>query len=696
MNTKPNNLPATPVKALRYQKRRSRKLSTDYERMGLCKKINGIWGLELAERSWTDLFSKMEAYGNVLSKNHKDALKALAVWITFMAQGRVHGRYAFALPTGCGKTLTIRSWIAALHQLNRDHIGVAVVESKIEELCTLKRQLIEDGVPAEKIGLIHSYEHKPKKIAESGVHRRVSDGFATEPSDHDKGGYERQILLITHAKLRSNKASVEKFNSYQGKPREVMLYDESLITSDSIGIPFRKISSGVSWLADEMQGLAKYTAVLEYLTRCRDQIGRTFDAQKDAANSTEAIINLPLPPGGMDTLEVYRRLIPRESVMKHALRMLDLVGRDIRVIPTCQGGIIHYQVAVPSELENILVLDASYPIRRLMHLDKTIAGVESSPDAIHRVDGGLSNIKEFDRVTIRQLAKGGGRSTLEKDFGAPQEDERHVLREIVHVVKEEVPEDEAVLIFTYKYRGGVDCAKELRAALERAGVDTEAKVFGPGLSKDGQLRIVIDTWGRETGYNGYSYIKNVILAGVMQRSPVDITAAAHGQADSRLKGDYDGSYIQQLIRSEVCHLIYQALSRGSCRVIDNGHAMPMQAWLIHKDTTIQRELSKVMPGVQWKAWEPRYLDTSPGIIHTTAQQVTKHLNGLDRSCEKISTRGLKVALGLNDRIPKNTFGEAVKLAVDELLPPNTWHRHNRSVVRHGLYQTLTAETPSTN
>jgi hypothetical protein len=53
----------------------------------------------------------------------------------------------------------------------KEHIGVAVGQYKVEALCSLKRDLIEAGVPEDRIGLLHSYEYdeaKAKAFLEEG------------------------------------------------------------------------------------------------------------------------------------------------------------------------------------------------------------------------------------------------------------------------------------------------------------------------------------------------------------------------------------------------------------------------------------------------------------------------------------------------------------------------------------------------
>jgi hypothetical protein len=53
-----------------------------------------------------------------------------------------------------------------IHQLKKANLSVAISASQVEALCQLKRDLIDNGVPEQEIGLVHSYKFDPAKIGE--------------------------------------------------------------------------------------------------------------------------------------------------------------------------------------------------------------------------------------------------------------------------------------------------------------------------------------------------------------------------------------------------------------------------------------------------------------------------------------------------------------------------------------------------
>lgn len=621
---------------------------------------NGIAHAELTRAAFTRLLAFLESHGNRLDEKHRTALYALCGALTRMAQGKLTGRWAFGMPTGMGKTSAIVHWCATLHALGIDHVSVAVAASKVEALCDLKRALIAQGVSAEKIGLIHSYRFDPSK-AKPG--QPLPEGFASEPSE----GEGRQFLLVTHARVRG--CDLARINTYQGRPRSLLIYDESLLVSDAFGLPVRNLRAAIGFLRGMHDDSPAHAPLIKFLSDCRMVIEGELQRQRETG-SGEGITHLPALTA--DQLTEYKALLGRHPAVDAAQLLLDIAQQDLRVITTGQGGLVSYEIAVPRELSNVLVLDASYPVRKLVHLDSSIKDAERHLPEITRLPVPLSQLKRFDHVTIRQMFSGGGRDTMRQDFEKP-EDQRRVSKDVVTVVKN-VPANEAVLIFTYRTRATerVSYRDILLRDLERAGIDTGAVVTVNGVQRP---RINVLTWGQETSLNNYAHCPNVILAGVLQRSPVDLAASYVGQVDN-LSAQLSHATIKQLQTSESVHLIYQALSRGTCRVIDNGQAQPMKAWLIHRDPAVRGELQRVMPGACWETWEASAGAPSAGVIARATVRVVDFLSQLPAEVSRLSSRQLRRDAGLLGT-PARTFAKARARALEQV----AWRMDGQSLVR---------------
>ena len=175
------------------------------------------------------------------------------------------------------------------------------------------------------------------------------------------------------------------------------------------------------------------------------------------------------------------------------------------------AAIVSYQIVVPEALNNILVLDASFPIRKLCHFDTTIKSAETLPGLKREGVPAFHTLKRFDNVELFRLKSYGGRFSMEKRFK-----DRQMAKEVVQVLKT-IPADEAVLLYVYKMNqpGSIDYKKILLAEISKAGIDADAEI-------DGKPRIVVSTWGNETSLNCYAYRQHVFLVGILHRDDTEI------------------------------------------------------------------------------------------------------------------------------------------------------------------------------
>ena len=81
--------------------------------------IAGAGDAALTQLAFDNLINWLKVYGNEPSPAQKAALYEILNTYTMMAKGVISGRYAFPLPTGMGKTTSIKSWLLAIHRLER-------------------------------------------------------------------------------------------------------------------------------------------------------------------------------------------------------------------------------------------------------------------------------------------------------------------------------------------------------------------------------------------------------------------------------------------------------------------------------------------------------------------------------------------------------------------------------------------------
>lgn len=565
------------------------------------------------------LCGDLERRSNVLSEMHRAALWELLDAFTGYCTGTQSGRQAFGLPTGMGKTSAVVAFIAALYRL-RCPVPLSVAASKVEALCSLKRDLIDHGVPTEAIGLKHA-------VVGASLPSTGSDSYP--------------VQLVTHARVRSGR-DFELFGEHHGERRKLMIYDETLLRADSFAFPEAPLRAKLPALRVALETANDPTAeeALRYLTRAVERIGEALRGLRTRGDANANGAAVDLEHLDEDTVTVHVDAVQRMARSKRItgvnvsdlVHLLEVSQEPLRVLMTEQGdGVVAMREAVPLALRDVVILDASTPVRRLVHMDPTIRPAGNFP---------ADTLKTFEDVEVHQLLSAGGRSTVEERYSGREASA--VSREVVDVIKDNADNAGSFLLFTFKDRpGGAEPTVGLRRDLQAAGVDLDEK------TGEGMPRFEFLTWGNETGLNGYEHCTVVIMAGVLHRSHLDIASAVRGQTSNPAEPTPNG-LVREVIETEVAHLIYQGASRGSCRRVDQGKARPMKLYLVHKHKGLKALLDPVMPGAQWHYPDPRHLQkaASEGKADEFHRQLVGHLQTLGPEVDKIPTRRVKLALGI--------------------------------------------------
>ncbi|MFS0753484.1 hypothetical protein ABC383_02145 [Noviherbaspirillum sp. 1P10PC] len=597
--------------------------------------------LTVTQEAFKILIAELEIHRNSPGGAHRAALLELVDVMTQYAFDNEFGRKAFGLPTGCGKTSAIVAWITAVHRLGMEDVAVSIAAGQVEALCGIKRSLIRHGVPESLIGLKHSQ-------------------LASEPST---GKEDHRFQLVTHARVRGGTV-VDLLCRHGEKKRKLMIYDETFFRSNTSSVSLRDLSVALKGFVEHVDPMgSSYAPLVSYLERCRGLIEARVNELN--AGSSESVIRLPeLHPTELNGFHgLLDQAMVRMVNIDPLKSLLEVSQKPLRVVSTGQGaGVIWHELAIPRELHNVIVLDASYHIRKIVQLDDTLTEGWSFKEF---------DVKRYNNVTVHQLLASGSRTAITQSFKAERQN-RDISKEIVAVVKSH-SDSKGILLFTYKSHG-IDIGRRLLEDMRGAGIDTEERF------SDGRKRINLLTWGSETSLNDFVHCDVVIMVGVMQRSQLDIAAMMVGQQDD-LSAEIDNKTIKVMLDSEVAHLVYQGASRGSCRIIEDGQAKSMNLYFIHKDSNIREELAKVMPGAAWKTWEPKYtVSVKTSIKDALALQIHQYLESVPETTEKVSSVVIKKAIGIksNDEAAKKAFSRAIESV---LRLSEEWIQDGRSMRR---------------
>ncbi len=602
------------------------------------------------------LVTRLMSYGNVLSKQHHDALLTILSEFTRIGCGSLRGRFGYPLPTGMGKSQAVIAWIAAAAHLGRlGDIRVAVVLSKVEALCHLARELTAAGINRHLIGLRHSYEFDAARVAHAGP----DTGLASMPNDDD--ALDRPILLVTHNKVKQ----LRDADRGLGGKRNILIWDESLLVSEPASFSLAQLEQLANGLGQFLPAGGPARSFLERVgTEVREALRR---AERGDPPTRLSFFDLRLSAAQEELRSIPNKTKSRglRNAAQELLAFLDLGLEEFAVTMTAQGaGLISYRITVPHELDRVIVLDASYNARALTRLD---------PSMTLRFDG-LEQLKRYDNVVTKHVNIASGRESVEADCSDTSEDGRRIPR-LVAEIAASMPANGGVIVFTHKHRSAqdVDIVGTIRSVMQSQQIDPDATITVGGLRRP---KYVFLTWGNETSLSEYSYCEHVVLAGLMYRPLLDLAAHATGQAGNLLL-NAGAAELREVQATELLHLVFQAMSRGACRVVENGQARPMKLWLLMKGESLREPLCELMPGLTWSSHQSPILVTDEALS-ADVERVARYLRSMAASATRVSIRAVKNALpDLATASNERLFRKALELAAQVA----GWLKEGRSLAR---------------
>ncbi|MHA7838369.1 MAG: hypothetical protein ACX98W_13020, partial [bacterium] len=642
---------------------------------------------------------RLERFGSRPSPRQLGALRDILVKYAELASGRGSGRFAYDLDLGCGKTQSVVAFIAAIDAFDLPW-AVAVAAVKVEANCALQRQLIEAGVRIEEIAQLHSKRYSPDKAESARAHQERD--YASEPSLGPEEARDRKYLLATQERfrrLRDSRTGELQISAiqYRDQARPLVIWDEALLTTEGKLVSSVKLKDTITAFTHRLHDMPRekrsrqHERVRDWLEQLeRATFWRLLDLEDTHGEpgKPEVAHTVEIPPLAADLrvedkdpynsspaenfLKRYREILSHDppndpSLLETAKTIADLAGTTARAVNfRGQRALLGYTEQIPDAISNIVILDASYPIRLLQTLD----------GSIQKPQGFNGKVKDWSRVTLHHLPRPSGRGTLTQEFRSRSPDDWHTAKEIVEVMKNHVLPGQSTLIFAFRERHGDNHIEKLRRLMRAEGIDPDEKIVINGRRVD---RWPTLTWGNETSLSDYAYCHHVILMGVLHRDRRQLAAAVLG-AKRNPKEPLSLELVARLERSELAHVIYQAAGRGRCRQVIDGVAESMEIWLPIQNERLISTLRRVsMPGLRVEAWKPRFLPPeNRAQWRDLAEEILGVLvGGIPEETESLSITQLKREYGWTDASPK-TFKKALDYALDHAL---IWRKKDRTLVR---------------
>jgi hypothetical protein len=245
----------------------------------------------------------------------------------------------------------------------------------------------------------------------------------------------------------------------------------------------------------------------------------------------------------------------------------------------------------------------------------------------------------------------------------------NLFHEVAELTARLRKEGRNVLLFTFKDDGPLRPITKLRELVRHYLGGTD-----PGmLSTGGELKFL--TWGHETALNGYSHCDAVVFAGLLTlpHSAVAGSVFAHAR---NINLELTPEELNEVVQSEKVHSLYQALSRGSCRIMKDGKAMPMDAYIFSHDTpALKKALKVAMPGVTFVNYKTKHLSAKTTKKGECKEAYLKHLSKFEGA--EISSKKL---YEITPNVSRDTKTDALDELLDDVLAFE-WQRKGRSLVR---------------
>lgn len=550
---------------------------------------------ELSSAVLTETLNILERFGNRADQKLKDGLGEVCQGLVYGLLSKQDFRNAYPLDTGLGKTTAVKALLKIISDRNLP-FGILVAAETIDQLAELQRDVIDLGIPFQKIGIFHNSQDKDVE----SLNRGEIDNT--------------QFLLIAHARVKNRYIELDPYLTYNGNPRELVIWDERLTTTMGDAVTRMDLIGKLNeWIGRYEGKRADGLPVEDHWTEFYEFGKTTKDLLLNVATDEE--IELPY----LDPYRDWSALVGSDSLLRiltDAARNTD-TGQRVKVVqPKEKAAVIQFYITVPDSLRQIVILDASAPIAKLGHYDRsiTIAPLEVKRD--------------HSAVTLffRQF-----RSS--RDHLQEQKNLDRYLKELKHLLQNEIPQGEEVLVLTHKAREGSPNFKDQILKT----VDS----LGLGYKE----RIHVITYGSHKGVNKFSQVRYVVTVGVQYRDVQELAASILGQKRS-LSGSVTNAEISKVQVSEQADLLYQAVSRGHLRRTTDGKAGEMRIYLFHWEIAEVVEILKErMLGIKVVPYTPTFLvrDThSDAIYPEVAEKIVEFLERQTK--DKVSTQETRKAL----------------------------------------------------
>lgn len=475
-------------------------------------------------------------YGQEPTPAMWSGLSAVAAALERMANGIcAPSVYVSSLDPGVGKTQLLVHFLRELLR-SPDHASVGAI------ICVNRKEQIRS------ISKEASLDRFAVLTADPDL-----NAIATAEANEARVLFTTQQMVEARSLRFGSFAAVSAFH-FNGNPRQVRVWDEAILPGQALMVSLDDLHT----LPAELRRLHRpFTEALDGLMK---QIDLAEDRQR---------IAIPDLPHIHEVSEAEAQKATTGRATKTVERVWPLFGRTVTVRRDYGVSILDYRDSLPSDLQPVVVLDASARVRTTYDLwDKHRGGMMRLQAAV----------KDYAGLTIGVWDRGGGKDAFARDAAT--------MAEGIAKTISSRPDEEWLVVHhmpTNEFN--------LRQ-LVLAGLSTDA------------ANVHFLTWGRHDATNEFAHIPNVILAGTLFK-PEPVYEALGRLAAKQPSSCGPFVEIDEVKRGENAHGILQALCRGSVRHLKDGRCPSCRAFIIaRKASGIPQLLHDLFPGAEITEWQP--------------------------------------------------------------------------------------------
>ena len=546
----------------------------------------------LADLAIWSVEQELHRHGVKLTTSTRTSLYEAAKGLEAMSEGTLPPQFHLSsLDPGVGKTTLIKHFIMALLSSQyHEEVSVLVCFARLGEIDTML-----SGLPS---------AYKPEVAVWTG-----DDALNAKASTPPQ---EARVLLTTQQKLeavcgRQGSFSMATGFHYLGRPREVRIWDESLLPGKEVLLSEDDLSS-----------------LWGHFRRSAPQLFGSLEALhgqlKEAA--TGDILHVPdldeMAGGPVGSAEVARlRASDKVSDLdrERLERLQQAAGETLPVHKNNYGEakLLDYRDTLPKDLAPMVVFDASGRCR------KTYVAMEDHRKNLVRLP---SATKNYSNLEIGLWSRGSGKTAHASDK------DEVLIRGIAETIMER-PHEEWLIIH---HKDGL-------ASFKRR---VEAHL-GDGFT--GELHFL--SWGKHHGTNDYAKVSNVILASLLHLPPEVYETRVRLCAGMEQTEVVTEEKRKEMAEGELMHNILQALCRASVRGLQaDGTCPPCRAYIIApKLTGLWESLPTLFPHCKLKRWQPSGTTKLTGSIKKALEKLDEW-DGEDTDGE-IAYAALAEAIGMD-------------------------------------------------